>query len=493
MKKISMNLLKVGLFLILGLCVFSIKSEVKAETLSIEKEVGDNYTITLPNEKESGKKQAIWDYWIIDEGNKEDKNNTKSSYITATLDKNSILVQEGNGGYYQKIKIQFNKAGSCKLVIQARLVDDDGTWNYMSQDLFFDKYEYKIKVKESSKVTFTLDYNGGVNGNNKKSETVEDEDGSITIVDYSKKISKKDFTLVGWSKNKDGDGTIYKTGDKLKVKNNETLYAIWEVRFKLDYNGGTDKDGNKVKFVYDSDGIITIVKYDDVISKKDSTLLGWSKNKNGNEKIYKVGDKVEIQKDETLYAIWQSEKSGTSSSSGASTSTTSKTYTVKFNANGGTGSMSEQKITHGTKTALTKNAFKKDGYTFKGWYAQRSADNYWYFGNDQWQAGSLSSSGLYLYKDGANVSKTVAPGTSVTMYAVWEKTTAGNNAPTANDNTNNDSTSANAETSIISMILELIMQVLEYLINTIMPIMINDVLPVVGDVVTDVVTSISSQ
>ena len=43
------------------------------------------------------------------------------------------------------------------------------------------------------------------------------------------------------------------------------------------------------------------------------------------------------------------------------------TYTVKFNANGGSGSMANEDFEYGTAKALTKNTFTRSGYTFMGW------------------------------------------------------------------------------------------------------------------------------
>ena len=50
-----------------------------------------------------------------------------------------------------------------------------------------------------------------------------------------------------------------------------------------------------------------------------------------------------------------------------SSSATVNTYTVSYNANGGLGTMASQLMTYGTSTALTPNAFTRDGYTFAGW------------------------------------------------------------------------------------------------------------------------------
>lgn len=43
------------------------------------------------------------------------------------------------------------------------------------------------------------------------------------------------------------------------------------------------------------------------------------------------------------------------------------TYTLKYDANGGSGTMSNQKCTYDVSQTLTVNTFKRDGYTFKGW------------------------------------------------------------------------------------------------------------------------------
>ena len=43
-----------------------------------------------------------------------------------------------------------------------------------------------------------------------------------------------------------------------------------------------------------------------------------------------------------------------------------ETYTVTFNANGGTGTMEAQTFTEGEAQALTRNTFTYDGYTFNG-------------------------------------------------------------------------------------------------------------------------------
>ena len=76
-------------------------------------------------------------------------------------------------------------------------------------------------------------------------------------------------------------------------------------------------------------------------------------------------------------------------------------YSVKFNANGGTGTMADESFTYGTPKALTANAFKRTGYTFQGW--------------------ATSTSGAKVYSDKQSVSNlATSSGEIVNLYAVWK-------------------------------------------------------------------------
>ena len=77
-------------------------------------------------------------------------------------------------------------------------------------------------------------------------------------------------------------------------------------------------------------------------------------------------------------------------------------YTVKFNANGGTGTMENESFAYGIGKALTANAFKRTGYTFQGW--------------------ATSSGGAVVYKDKQYVTNlTSTAGATVNLYAVWKE------------------------------------------------------------------------
>ena len=71
-----------------------------------------------------------------------------------------------------------------------------------------------------------------------------------------------------------------------------------------------------------------------------------------------------------------------------SMNTTSQTpkqkYTLLFDGNGGSGSMSNQVVTMGDKFALPSCAFKREGYRCIGWNVCRNADKTWYLAKHGW-------------------------------------------------------------------------------------------------------------
>lgn len=168
-----------------------------------------------------------------------------------------------------------------------------------------------------------------------------------------------------------------------------TLYAHWvgetynityKDRGNTDFSG-THEPGYPTTHTY---GTATTL---DTPTKTGYTFYGWYYASEGGSKLSgspaSVGATTKTE-DFTLYAQW-----------------TANTYTVAYNANGGTGSMSNSSHTYDVAKNLTANKFIKTGYTFSGW--NTAADG----------------SGM-AYTDGLSViNLTATPGATVTLYAQW--------------------------------------------------------------------------
>ena len=104
-----------------------------------------------------------------------------------------------------------------------------------------------------------------------------------------------------------------------------------------------------------------------------------------------------------------------------------QTYTVRYNANGGTGSsMADTVVTYGVTSNLRTNTYTRNGWDFKGWHAYRTTQDQWYYTdgtNTGWYKEGSQPSGYtkHLYGDGVGVAKTTAVKNDlVIMYAQWE-------------------------------------------------------------------------
>lgn len=96
-------------------------------------------------------------------------------------------------------------------------------------------------------------------------------------------------------------------------------------------------------------------------------------------------------------------------------------FTVKFDANGGTGKMQDQTVEYGKSTALRANAFTREDCTFAGWRAERSNGKIYSYdakGVLTWHEPSEVVN-LKIYKDKQTVAKTAPAGDTVTMKALW--------------------------------------------------------------------------
>lgn len=110
------------------------------------------------------------------------------------------------------------------------------------------------------------------------------------------------------------------------------------------------------------------------------TFKGWGTSSSDTTVDYSAGGSYTNNANITLYAIWQS-----------------NTFTVSYNANGGSGAPSSQTKTYGVNLTLSSTTPTRTGYTFKGWGTSSSATSV-----------SYSAGGTY------------SSNASITLYAIWE-------------------------------------------------------------------------
>ena len=160
----------------------------------------------------------------------------------------------------------------------------------------------------------------------------------------------------------------------------------YRARIILNYNGGTFEGQGSKDFGY-SDW----TTYDSVRFNLDGSerpirngyeFLGWSKSSNATSPTYGIVSSFDapVNQTSTLYAVWAAQ-----------------TYTISYNANGGSGAPSSQTKTHGVTLTLSSTKPTRVGYEFLGWATSPTATSATYSAG-----GSYTNNG------------------TATLYAVWK-------------------------------------------------------------------------
>ena len=161
----------------------------------------------------------------------------------------------------------------------------------------------------------------------------------------------------------------------LTVTTNETDYTL-----SYNANGGSGAPSSQTGTGV---GSYTFTISSTKPTRTGYTFLGWSLSSTATAASYQPGGSITLTASDILYAVWKA-----------------NTYTVSYNANGGSGAPSNQTKTYGVTLTLSNTKPTRTGYTFSAW---NTAQN-----------GSGTS-----YAPGGSYTANAA----VTLYAQWTANT----------------------------------------------------------------------
>ena len=187
--------------------------------------------------------------------------------------------------------------------------------------------------------TYTLTFNGNGGKASESSRTVQygGQYGTLPTA------TRTGYTFQGWYTAKDGGSQV--SASTTMGAADTTVYAHWTIRsytVAFDANGGSAVASQTVKY-----GAKATQPANP--TRTDYTFQGWYTAKDGGAK-YDFNQTV--TGNVTLYAHW-----------------TANTYTVSFDANGGS-SVAAQKVKYGSRATKPADP-TRTGYTFQGWYTAK--------------------------------------------------------------------------------------------------------------------------
>lgn len=252
----------------------------------------------------------------------------------------------------------------------------------------------------------TLDSNGGTSSDRTVVSYGQTGEQTVRIPsDYAPVWSGHVF--MGWSYSQDGSGTIVAPGSEITITGDTTLYAVWEtksseVTYTVYYNYAPAENGPSSESVSEQVGVTVTYTISEIIPTRTDgyTFLGWSNIQNSTVAVWQPGEEIElISPNTTLFAVWRA---------------TENTWTVSFNANGGSGAPSAiSAVVTGTTYTFTipSDVPERAGHVFDGW--------------------GYSASGEAVVKAGAQF---IATEPNTTLYAIWIEGTSNEYVLTFNAN-----------------------------------------------------------
>ena len=239
--------------------------------------------------------------------------------------------------------------------------------------------------EESEEYTVTFDFDGGkLLDTEETQKQIQVKKGELIAAENIPAPVKEGYLLQYWT---DESGTEFKFEEQ-PVEGNLTLKAYWEpisYTIQFDAGGGT---GTMVPItvVYDQPKKLP----ENGFEKRGYAFTGWTVTIAGVKHTFQ--DEAELNSNltetdgETLTftAVWEV-----------------GLYTVRYNANGGTGTMDDMPCTYNKNRTLKKNHFHRTGFTFAGWNTKADGTG-------------------TTYREGSQVSNlTAVKNGTVTLYAKW--------------------------------------------------------------------------
>ena len=262
----------------------------------------------------------------------------------------------------------------CENLTEITIVAREGDINGFAED-------WKAGLPSSTKIkmgfVINLDYNGATSGVDTYKPVVGVNENYTLPAPV-----RNGYKFLGWYDSlENGNRLTDESGRSVSVYQQEesiTVYARWEANLNsiiFDANGGNGTMQNQ-QIATDSSTNLSECAF----TKVGYTFIGWGTT--STQKTYDDKAEYAMGANSTyrLYAIWQA-----------------NVNTLRFNANGGDGAMSDMNIkTDETKT-LTACDFSRKGYDFAGW--------------------AMSENGTKAYSDKSNY--LMGPDSEYTLFALW--------------------------------------------------------------------------
>ena len=244
-----------------------------------------------------------------------------------------------------------------------------------------------VVISRNYPVTYDCGTSPNPTGHFSDGTNLDDEDVKEWGVDYELRTDKptaKGYLFSGWNTEEDGSGDDYFPGDTYSENEALYLYAQWTpIKYTVAYNGNGSTSGSMLTQTFTYGKSYNLAANGFV--RSNYHFAGWNTKADGSGTSY--SDKQSVKNlatkngvKVTLYAQWAK-----------------NTYTIRFHANGGAGSMADVTVPYDTSYKLPTNKFTYQGYAFDKWKTEDGASIYGNEATIKYSSAQLKNGVLDLY------------------------------------------------------------------------------------------------
>ena len=245
-----------------------------------------------------------------------------------------------------------------------------GTWTLNTSTTLYAVWQYN----GTETTTYTVSYNANGGSGAPSSQT---KIHGVDLTLSSTRPTRTNYIFLGWATSSTATSATYSAGGTYTADESVILYAVWQYNgsitptyytISFNANGGSGGPG------YHSATYGTVITLSTSTPTRDGyTFLGWATSSTATTATYQPGDEYTVYGSRVLYAVW------------------GVTYTVCYDANGGTGAPPCVNAVSGETITLSTTEPTRDGYVFDGWGSYQPGDSYTVTGNVTFTANWLQT------------------------------------------------------------------------------------------------------
>ena len=179
-------------------------------------------------------------------------------------------------------------------------------------------------TRDTKTFTLTYDANGGSGAPAAEEKTLTGNSATFNI--SSTEPTRQGYTFKGWAENKTASSPQYthnganSTAKTIAISQNKTLYAVWQpnaTKVTLTYNGNGNTGGTAPASQTVDKGTDVTISGKGTLERDSYEFLGWNTDPNATTADWAANDKMRLNENTTLYAVWK-EKGPTDNGNGIS-------------------------------------------------------------------------------------------------------------------------------------------------------------------------------